>query len=369
MEDIVPTSDHINLSRNGTEEVTDGTGSGESFTFKIVKLSLYAIIFLVSIVGNMLVVIVIIRRRRMRTVINYFIFNLAVADLAITCICIPFDIPVQENEYHWPYGPIMCRILYPLQTMSLFASIFTLTAVSLNRFRVIVYPLKKQMTKRNATFIIGIIWLVSGLLTTPYVAVLYINTDGMYCVERWPGIGYRKAYTASLFVCQYLVPLTIILLAYIRIAIELRKCIVIKKGVNTNSVLNKAQQEDAKKVLRMLITVTLLFAICVLPNNVMWLWLDFGNGGDWHHFNKSLAFTNIILFANSASNPIAYTICHEKFREEFRRYVTCDPRIFQTIQSTFSAFISGKENTNSDPLVTAKTPLGTFIVNSRETVL
>ena len=69
----------------------------------------------------------------MKTVTNYFILNLAIADLALTCICIPFDIPVQEMDYNWPYGAAMCKILYPLQTLTLFASVYTLTVVSLVR--------------------------------------------------------------------------------------------------------------------------------------------------------------------------------------------------------------------------------------------
>ena len=72
---------------------------------------------MVSVTGNALVRIIIVRHRRMRTVTNYFILNLSVADLAVTCICIPFDIPVQENDYRWPYGGFLCRTLYPLQTM------------------------------------------------------------------------------------------------------------------------------------------------------------------------------------------------------------------------------------------------------------
>lgn len=58
---------------------------------------------MVSVIGNALVRIIIVRHRRMRTVTNYFTLNLAVADLAVTCICIPIDIPVQENDYRWPY--------------------------------------------------------------------------------------------------------------------------------------------------------------------------------------------------------------------------------------------------------------------------
>ena len=82
--------------------------------FRIIKISLYVVIFVTSVFANILVCAVILRRKRMKTVTNYFILNLAVADLTLTCICIPFDIPVQEMHYSWPYGSLMCKNTVPL---------------------------------------------------------------------------------------------------------------------------------------------------------------------------------------------------------------------------------------------------------------
>lgn len=334
MENNVSTTNSSSNFKQANGDNGSVATSGETPAFKAIKLSFYAVIFLISVIGNTLVCVVIARRRRMRTVTNFFVLNLAASDLAITCICIPFDIPVQENHYRWPYGQFFCRVLYPLQTVAMFASIFTLTAVSLNRFWAIVYPLRKQMTKKHAMVVIVIIWIMCTLLTAPYVMVLNLDKATMECREYWPGIGYRKTYTASLFVLQYFLPLTVITLAYLKIGLELRACSSVKNALAVNAVLHNAHRNEARKVVRMLIVVTLLFAICVLPNNVMWLWLDFGNGDSYPHFWDMVAFTNIILFANSAANPLAYTICHENFREEFKLYVTCDPKIFQSMAET-----------------------------------
>ncbi|KXJ25148.1 neuropeptide FF receptor 2 [Exaiptasia diaphana] len=357
---------YTNQTQNNSAINAATSEGGESLTFKIVKLSLYALIFIISIIGNALVCIVIARRRRMRTVTNYFILNLAIADLAVTCICIPFDIPVQENGYIWPYGPFICKILWPLQTMCLFVSIFTLTAVSLNRFWAIVYPLRRQMTKGNATVVIILIWLLSLVLSTPYVMVLGIK--GNYCEETWPNTGpYRKAYTLSIFVFQYLLPLTVISAVYVKIGIELRKCI---GPHQTNAALYRAQQEDATKVVRMLIIVTVLFALCVLPNNIMWIWLDFGKGDSYEHFWHMVAVTNIILFANSATNPVAYTICHERFREEFKLYFTCDKRIFSNMQtSVFSRTFKSFRTSNGMDKSTPSTPDENIMICAKETVV
>jgi len=188
------------------------------------------------------------------------------------------------------------------------------------------------MTKRHAKGFISVIWLLSGLATLPYILVLRLDEKTMSCEENWPvNVNYRKAYTLSLFLVEYVVPLTLITFVYLKIAREMRKCIKKRKTSCTNRDLRKSHQIERKRVVRMLIVVTALFAVCVLPNNIMWLWLDFGNGEEYERFWDVVAFTNIILFANSAANPIAYTICHDNFREEFRHYLSCDRNILKSI--------------------------------------
>ena len=285
---------------------------------RAVKLTLYVIIFLVSAVGNSLVCTVILRRKKMKTVTNYFILNLAIADLTLTCICIPFDIPVQELGYQWPHGALLCKVIYPLQTLSLFASIYTLTAVSLSRFWAINHPLRPQLTIRCAKWIILGIWIASLISVTPYFSVLIKDNETGRCEEDWPSKSARKTYTACLFVFEYLLPLTIIAGAYTSIGRELAR-----RAKNGNRFLQDLHIEEAKKVVRMLMVVTLLFAVCVLPNNILWLWLDFGEAEkQYDKFWELVAFGNIITFANSAANPICYTILNESYRDAVKDHLS-----------------------------------------------
>ncbi|XP_078380800.1 neuropeptide FF receptor 2-like [Oculina patagonica] len=289
--------------------------------FRILKLSLYVIIFVTSLVANVLVCTVILRRRKMKTVTNYFILNLAVADMSLTCICIPFDIPVQELHYSWPYGSLMCKILYPMQTFLLLASVYTLTAVSLTRQRAIVYPMKKQLTKTGAKIIILVVWLFAIIPVTPYFHALKFNPVMKTCQESWDNTTTTKVYTTSIFVFQYVLPFCIMFLAYFSISRELRQ-----RAKNGNRCLKDLQEEEARKVTRMLKVVTTLFALCLLPNNIMWLWLDYGNA-DKHckHFWELVAFSNILILANSAANPICYTVFNENYRQEMKRLLTQGP--------------------------------------------
>lgn len=100
--------------------------------FYYAKLVSYVIIFIVGVIGNVLVCLVVCRQRKMKNVTNYFIVNLAVADLAVLLICIPFDFGEIVTNF-WPYGTVMCKLIYPLQTMAATASVGTLVAISVNR--------------------------------------------------------------------------------------------------------------------------------------------------------------------------------------------------------------------------------------------
>ena len=101
-------------------------------SFYYIRLVCYVLIFIVGVIGNILVCLVVCRERKMKNVTNYFIFNLAVSDLSVLLICIPFDFG-EIVTGTFPYGAVMCRLIYPLQTMAATASVNTLDAISLNR--------------------------------------------------------------------------------------------------------------------------------------------------------------------------------------------------------------------------------------------
>lgn len=80
----------------------------------------------------------------------------------------------------------------------------------------VVYPLRPQLRTRDAKKVIGVIWVFALALVSPYVAVLELNKDSE-CVETFEPKGLKAgAYTISIFLLQYVVPLSVIGLSYIR---------------------------------------------------------------------------------------------------------------------------------------------------------
>lgn len=91
--------------------------------YEWVLITTHAIVFLIGLIGNALVCIAVYRNHSMRTVTNYFIVNLAVADFMVILICLPPTVLWDVTET-WFFGTAMCRIVLYFQ-VSLIPSIPT----------------------------------------------------------------------------------------------------------------------------------------------------------------------------------------------------------------------------------------------------
>ena len=81
----------------------------------------------------------------------------------------------------------------------------------------VVYPLRPQLQTRDAKKVIGVIWVFALALVSPYMAVLEMDVSGTECDEDFQEKGLKAGvYTISIFLLQYVVPLSIIGLSYIR---------------------------------------------------------------------------------------------------------------------------------------------------------
>ncbi|XP_077115263.1 neuropeptide FF receptor 1 isoform X2 [Ranitomeya variabilis] len=207
-----------------------------SSTIAAMFILAYTFIFLMCMIGNMLVCFIVLKNRQMRTVTNMFILNLAISDLLVGIFCMPTTL-VDNLITGWPFDNIMCKMSGLVQGMSVSASVFTLVAIAVERFRCIVYPFRQKLTLRKAIFTIIIIWVLALIIMCPSAVTLTVTKDDFHfmvddynnfyplysCWEAWPDKEMRKIYTTVLFSHIYLAPLTLIVIMYARIAFKLFK--------------------------------------------------------------------------------------------------------------------------------------------------
>ncbi|CAL4260125.1 unnamed protein product, partial [Meganyctiphanes norvegica] len=135
--------------------------------FKLVVYVLYTLILAFAMVGNTLIIYVVCSNVKMRTVTNYFITMAAAGDLFMALFCVPFTFFSSLILQYWPFGVHLCITVNYFQAVSVFVSAYTLVAISFDRYRAIVSPLRPRMTKLHAKLIILVIWVLSLLTTLP----------------------------------------------------------------------------------------------------------------------------------------------------------------------------------------------------------
>ncbi|NXO78884.1 NPFF2 protein, partial [Sitta europaea] len=299
-----------------------------------VFITSYLLIFLLCMVGNGGVCFIILWSKHMHTVTNLFILNLAVSDLLVGLFCMPTTL-LDSIIAGWPFGSLVCKMSGMVQGISVSASVFTLVAIAVDRFRRIVHPFKQKLTVPTAVAIIVAIWLLAVAIMCPLAALLQVREEKRFrvllgsgnatrpvfwCREEWPDPAMRKIYTTVLFANIYLAPLSLIVAMYARISVSLSHTATPRAGKRSQEQRHGAWKRK-RKVIQMLILVTLLFTLSWLP---LWTLMLLSDYASLSHLQLQLInvyiypFAHWLAFCNSSINPIIYGFCNENFRRGFQ---------------------------------------------------
>lgn len=204
---------------NQSFNTNDSSGSEMLFLSEGAKaglIVLYTLTTLLSISGNILVVLVFMRGRRCRTDIRPFLINLAVADLVMAIFCMPFTFTFVMMK-NWVFSKPMCPVVLFMQHLSVSASVFTNVAIGSDRFLVVMFPLKSRVTTARAKYVLGTIWLLAVALSSVQLVVGRAQEGPggvVVCDEVWHPESARRTFTMFVLVITYIIPLTILAVAY-----------------------------------------------------------------------------------------------------------------------------------------------------------
>lgn len=221
----------------------------------------------------------------------------------------------------WPFGSVLCKTVYPLQTILMAVSVYTLLFMSWERHRSVMPPLKPKLKAKRAVAVVFFLWIASVSLVGPYIAILRVETaDGRAeCSESWPQAYHPKVFTLVVFIALYVLPLFVITANYIRISqklwrdIERMQRAIGDKNGNSKKPLTQARAQRNMRIVRIFIIVVIAFSLCMLPNHIMWIWYDFGTGREYESFNTFIVFCFILVYSNSAINPFIFVFLHRRY--------------------------------------------------------
>ncbi|XP_013366951.1 PREDICTED: C3a anaphylatoxin chemotactic receptor isoform X2 [Chinchilla lanigera] len=133
----------------------------------ILAMAILGLTFILGLPGNGLVLWVAGLKMR-RTVNTVWFLHLTLADF-LCCLSLPLSMAHLALQGYWPYGNILCKLIPSIIILNMFASVFLLTAISLDRCLLVLKPIwcQNHRSVRTACAICGCIWLVAFVLCTP----------------------------------------------------------------------------------------------------------------------------------------------------------------------------------------------------------
>ncbi|XP_009864176.1 PREDICTED: type-2 angiotensin II receptor [Apaloderma vittatum] len=294
--------------------------TSSDYQFSLIPV-LFSVVFVLGLAGNSVVILVLCCHSGPQTVANIYIFNLAMADL-LCLATLPFWATYYAQGYSWLFGSLMCKISSSVLCLNMFASIFFITCMSMDRYHAIVHPIHSQRrTPQHAYFIALIVWglaCLSSLPTFYFRDTHYIESLGVSaCIMAFPHKNYAKWSVATAFLKNalgFFIPLPVIVTCYIWIRRHLLKA----------QEFGKTKQKR-DKVLKLVAAVVVAFLISWLPFHIL-TFLDalahmniIKNCDVTGIIDTALPFGICMAFTNSCINPLLYCFIGNQFQEKLHR--------------------------------------------------
>uniref|UniRef100_A0A8C3NAJ8 D(1B) dopamine receptor n=1 Tax=Geospiza parvula TaxID=87175 RepID=A0A8C3NAJ8_GEOPR len=323
----------------GTETRAGGRARGTAGApgaAQVAAGSLLALLILWTLFGNVLVCAAIVRYRHLRSkVTNIFIVSLAVSDLLVALLVMPWK-AVAEVAGYWPFGAF-CNVWVAFDIMCSTASILNLCVISVDRYWAISSPFRyeRKMTQRLALVMISVAWALSVLIS--FIPVQLNWHKGGDVVAASCDSSLNRTYAISSSLISFYIPVAIMIVTYTRIyriaQVQIRRISSLERAAehaqscrsshidchHHTSLKSSIRKET--KVLKTLSVIMGVFVCCWLPFFILNCMVPFCESppSDPHAGLPCVSETTFNIFvwfgwANSSLNPIIYA-----FNADFRK--------------------------------------------------
>ncbi|XP_066869742.1 alpha-1D adrenergic receptor isoform X3 [Kogia breviceps] len=179
-----------------------------------------AAFILTAVAGNLMVILSVACNRHLQTVTNYFIVNLAVADLLLSTTVLPFSATMEVLGF-WAFGRAFCDVWAAVDVLCCTASILSLCTISVDRYVGVRHSLKYPaiMTERKAAAILALLWAVALVVS---VGPLLGWKEPVPPDERFCGITEEVGYAVFSSLCSFYLPMAVIVVMYCRVYVVAR---------------------------------------------------------------------------------------------------------------------------------------------------
>lgn len=305
------------------------------------KTTALTVILLLSFGGNATLIAIIYKNAsgRMRTISSLFIANMAFSNLFLVIGNVPFTVTASLNKGAWfasgTFGRVLCKFCMVVWFCSELLSSGSLSAIAVDRFLLVFFPTKQFISKRLATVLILLSWVVAIGFSSPvfYFTDTFTFKEKLYCsmtIFLQDSISKYMVIVFSLFIAT---PIIILTSSYTAIILKLigQKAV----GENVSNERKERKRKENYKICILLLVSVLLFAFCVLPlwvGNIYCLrTLDFGSSICTRtYFDISFVLTVV----NAGVNPFIYLLFSKAYRDGARNLLFKVPLFYDESSMT-----------------------------------
>lgn len=291
-------------------------GADGSAVLRIVISVVYSVVCAVGLVGNLLVFFLMrLRQGRKRSTINVFITNLAVTDFQFV-LTLPFWAVDTVQDFSWPFGDAMCKIVLSITVMNMYASVFFLTAMSVTRYLSVASALKKKRCRssRCVRWVCALLWVAATAATAPTAvfSTVTVVAGEKLCLLKFPeGHDWLALYHIQKILVAFVIPMLVVCVNYLMLLLYVRRRSMENRNPGRRS-----------RVTRSVAIVVLSFFCCWMPNHAITLWgvLVKLNAVSWdkaYYTVHAYVFpvTVCLAHANSCLNPVLYCLMRPEIRK------------------------------------------------------
>uniref|UniRef100_A0A3B3IND8 Gastrin-releasing peptide receptor n=1 Tax=Oryzias latipes TaxID=8090 RepID=A0A3B3IND8_ORYLA len=260
------------------------------------------------------------------------VLGLALGDVLLLVTCAPVDASRYLSD-EWLFGRVGCKVIPFIQLTSVGVSVFTLTALSADRYRAIVKPLDIQTSVTTTSIILraASIWVFSLILAIPEAVYSDLHTfnipstnESFVTCAPYPHAGklHPQIHSMASFLIFYVIPLLVISMYYTVIAQSLimsASTLPVEGNVHMRS-----QIESRKRLAKTVLVFVGLFAICWLTSHIIYLYRSYQYSTTEENLCLYfIVWARILAFTNSCINPFALYLLSETFKRQFNQQLCC----------------------------------------------
>jgi hypothetical protein len=317
--------DNLSTPSNATPQ-----HKGEMFAIHT-KITMYSVLLVCSLLGNILVIAVVMGNKSLRTVFNYMIVNMAVSDLFVPMLALP--VRISEETSGWlvdgPLGNALCKLCFFFADISPVVSVLSLVIIATERFVLIVYPFKSQaFNRRTCWVLIATTWIIAIALFSPYFYTfrLFQRDGSTQCnPQQWSQVA-QDVFLVIVTSVSFIIPFISIVILY--------SVMIFKLHQNSKRLGNSLSEEQASYRRRrnkdiFYLSIAVVVAFCVLwgPFFCALLLINFLYG--WDGVDGDVIFiVQYLGYLNSAVNPCIYFIFLKSFQKGLRN-ICCSKHVRQ----------------------------------------